>query len=94
MASFEEIDRARRTLALTDRATLEQIKRAYRRKASRYHPDRGGDEDAMKDLNWAYRLLISYCNNYSYSFSQEDVARTYPRDEVLRKFSHGWFDGI
>jgi hypothetical protein len=35
----------------------------------------------MKQLNWAYKLFIEYCNNYSYTFNQDDVARKYPHDE-------------
>ena len=48
----------------------------------------------MKRLNWAYELLINYCKDYKYTFREEDVARTYPYDECLRKFFYGWFDGI
>jgi len=99
MANFEEIDKARTLLGLGDVATLKEIKQAYRRMAFRYHPDRGGredkqDEEVMKKLNWAYKLLMEYCTHYSYSFKEEAVARTYPHDEYLRKFYHGWFDGI
>ena len=97
MANFEEIDKARKLLGLGDAVTLKEIKQAYRRMALQYHPDRGKekqDEEMMKKLNWAYKLLMEYCTNYSYSFKEEDVARTYPRDEYLRKYYHGWFDGI
>jgi len=98
MAKFEEVDKARRWLGLGERATLKEIKQAYRRKAFQHHPNRGGngpqDEETMKELNQAYKLLIDYCANYSYSFSEEDVARTYPYDEYLRKYYYGWFDGI
>jgi len=98
MAKFEEVDKARRLLGLGERATLKEVKQAYRQKAFQYHPDSGGngpqDEEIMKELNQAYKLLIDYCANYSYSFSEEDVARTYPYDEYLRKYYYGWFDGI
>jgi DnaJ-class molecular chaperone len=97
MANFEEIDKARKLLGLGDTATLKEIKQAYRRMALRYHPDRGEekrDEEMMKKLNWAYKLLTEYCTNYSYSFKEKDVARTYPHDEYLRKYYYGWFDGI
>jgi preprotein translocase subunit Sec63 len=99
MANFKEIDTARRLLGLGEVATLKQIKRAYRRKARQYHPDRSGGEDAegeemMKRLNWAYKLLIEYCVQYGYSFKEEDVARTYPYDEYLRKWYYRWFNSI
>ena len=35
----------------------EEIERRYKRLAVKHHPDRGGDEDAMKELNEAYRVL-------------------------------------
>ena len=98
MANFEEIDRARRLLGLGERATLKEIKRAYRQKAFQYHPDTrassSSDEHMIRDLNWAYKVLLDYCANYSYSFTEEDVARAYPYDEYIRKYYRGWFNGI
>ncbi len=97
MANFEEIDRARKLLGLGETARLKDIKRAYREKAFQYHPDQGGreqGEEMMKQLNWAYKQLMEYCANYSYSFEEQDVARTYPHDEYLRKYTYGWFDGM
>jgi len=95
MANFDEIDRARRLLDLGDRATVKAIKHAYRLKAFQYHPDTGKaepqGEDMMKELNWAYRLLMEYCNSYSYSFKEEDIVSTYPYDEYLRTHYYDWF---
>ena len=98
MANFEEIDKARKLLGLGEYTTLKQIKRAYRQMAKRHHPDRGAKgaeaEEMMKLLNAAYKLLTDYCDSYSYSFREEDVARAYPYDEYLRKFQYGWFNDI
>ena len=99
MAKFEEISEARMLLGLDEAATLKEIKQAYRRKSFRHHPDRSSgkdspDEEMMKKLNWAYKLLMEYCARYKYSFREEDVARTYPHDEYLRKYYDGWFEGI
>jgi DnaJ-class molecular chaperone len=100
MANFAEIDEARRLLGLGETATLKEIKSAYRRMASRHHPDKHGggagaeSEEVMKRLNWAYKLLMEYCRDYKYTFREEDVARTYPHDEYLRKYYYGWFEGI
>src|SRR6059058_5448476 len=38
-------------------ATREEIERRYKRLAQRHHPDRGGDEEEMKALNEAWRVL-------------------------------------
>lgn len=99
MATFEEIEKARKLLGLRDRATLEEIKQAYRKMAFRYHPDGKAqvgaeDDDMMKQLNWAYELLLHYISKYSYPFTEEGVAKCYPDEELLRRFRNGWFDGI
>ena len=98
MASFEEIDGARRLLGLGEAATLKEIKQAYRKMAFCYHPDRSGEdperEEEMKKLNGAYKLLTGYCALYKYTFSEGDVARVYPEDAYMKRYAHGWFDGI
>jgi DnaJ-class molecular chaperone len=98
VAAFEEIDKARKLLGLRGKATLEEIKQAYRKMAFRYHPDgkaqSNEDADMMKQLNRAYELLLDYVDKYSYSFTEEDVANCYPDEELLRRFRNGWFDGI
>jgi molecular chaperone DnaJ len=72
MANFSEIEEARKLLGLGEAATLKEIKRAYRTLAHRYHPDKHSnapDEqtgEAMKRLNWAYKLLVDYCTHDEY----------------------------
>ena len=68
---WQEIEWARTRLGLEERATLDDIKKAYRRLAKKYHPDhtkgQGRDgQHAMREINRAYRLLLDYCNNYRY----------------------------
>ena len=99
MASFEEIEKARKLLGLNQFASLEEMKRAYRKKAFLYHPDKGGsesaqDEEMMKSLNQAYKLLMEYCSQYKYSFKEEDVDRVFPDEAYLRRYVYGWFEGI
>jgi curved DNA-binding protein CbpA len=38
-------------------ASQSEIERLYKRLAVQHHPDRGGDEEEMKSLNEAYRVL-------------------------------------
>lgn len=44
-------------LGLQPDATLEQVKAAFRREASRTHPDKGGDGTRMAQVNEAYAIL-------------------------------------
>jgi hypothetical protein len=48
----------------------------------------------MKKLNQAYKLLLDYCNEYRYSFREEDIGRTYPYEEHMRKWQDKWFHSI
>lgn len=52
-----EDDLCYKVLGVSPSATWEEIERAYRTKAKIHHPDRGGDEDAMRALNDVYAML-------------------------------------
>lgn len=46
-------------LGVNKEANIEEIKRAYRKKAMQHHPDKGGDEATFKQLQEAYDVLSS-----------------------------------
>ncbi|KGK42277.1 hypothetical protein LH51_08525 [Nitrincola sp. A-D6] len=45
-------------LELDENASDKQIKQAWRRMAMRHHPDRGGDDETIKQINQAVALLL------------------------------------
>ncbi len=46
-----------KTLGVEKNASQEEIKKAYRALLRKFHPDRGGDEKKMKEINIAYQVL-------------------------------------
>ncbi|RKY30221.1 MAG: J domain-containing protein [Candidatus Omnitrophota bacterium] len=102
MAEFEKIDKARKILNLGERATLKEIKEAYRRLSLKYHPDKAPKgkekEFALKfnQITEAYNILIAYCKNYPFSFRKEDVKRVVMEEieEDLKRFYDDWWEKL
>ena len=44
-------------LGVSKNASKDEIKKAYRKLAHKYHPDKGGDEAKFKEINGAYQVL-------------------------------------
>lgn len=87
---FLEIDRARRLLELEERASIYEIKAAYRRLCKRWHPDAQGsgsdNSKMMQQINSAYRLLLHYCQHCRLSFTREEVESFDPEKWWYRRF--------
>lgn len=103
MASFRQIDEARKLLQLDEYATLEEIKKTYRKLAQKYHPDKCKDEkkkeceEMFKKIAYANDILMAYCAGYRYSFKETDVKRnTMDKEfyEHLRRFYDGWWGDL
>jgi DnaJ-class molecular chaperone len=46
-------------LGVGKNASPDEIKKAFRRLAVQYHPDRGGDEAKFREATEAYELVLS-----------------------------------
>ena len=96
---YNDINEARKLLNLDEAATMKELKNSYRKLSNLYHPDKNKspsteNDEKMKKLNWAYKILLDYCSDYKYSFKEDAVARTYPYEEKMRKWNDNWFDSI
>jgi hypothetical protein len=62
-------------LGAEENASQDEIERLYKHLARRHHPDRGGDEEEMKVINEAYRVLGNVATRSAY-----DAQRRPPRE--------------
>lgn len=71
-------------LGIDRQATSETIKKAYRKLALKYHPDKTGGnkefEDKFKLINEAYAVLSDKDKRHNYDNPQEDILNNFMRD--------------
>jgi len=101
MIDFKKIEEARKTLELNERVTFEEIKKAYREKVLKHHPDKCKEQDKkmcvemFRRIEDAYRVLKGYCETYTFSFKEKDVKNSATNGELYdhaRKFyQDDWF---
>ncbi len=86
--TFQDLQRALQIFGLPERATLKQIKGRHRELVKRFHPDRGGEEDPerIRLINSAYRILAEYCQDYVFSFSEDEFYRQNPEERLRMQF--------
>ena len=95
MIKFEELDEARKLIGIGQRASIKEIKSAFRSISLKYHPDtckKKSDvcEKMMRKLNKAYKIILSYCDAYEYSFSREDFENANPEYILRERFKDDW----
>jgi len=103
MLKFKQINEARKILGLDEEASMEEIKRAFRDLALKYHPDKCGDKDKkrceemFKKISHAKDILVSYCAKYRYSFKEKEVKKNILSKEEyehLKRFYDGWWGDL
>jgi len=78
MNKYQKITEARQLLNLPESATMEQIKSHYRAMLSKWHPDKSLENqeqctEMTQKIIASYQMILAYCNQYQYSFSEEVV---------------------
>lgn len=87
--SYEDFTAALNILGLPQQATWAAVRRRHRALIKALHPDAGGgDPEAIRALNEAYRQLQEYCRNYRFDFSREEYLEQNPEERLREQFAH------
>ena len=98
---WAEIKAAAVVLGLGERATLAEIKKAYRRLSKKYHPDikKAGDQKGsrvqMQQLTESYEKLVKYCTAYRFPLVPGENEELEGDDWWFERFGqdHHWGKG-
>jgi len=98
---WADIKAAAALLGLGEKATLAEIKKAYRRLSKKYHPDvqkhhpeaknnskQKTEKVEMHSLTEAYQILLHYCTQYRFPLIQEDNEQPEGDDWWFERFGH------
>ncbi len=80
-AGIQNVSEAAQTLGLGEKATKKEITEKYRGLLKTWHPDNcRADTEASNRMTrriaLAYKVLMTYIENYSYAFSEKDQPGT------------------
>ncbi len=87
----QRIVAARDLLGLGEKASLGEIKKAYRLLCKQHHPDLADPGEAdlpMHDLTDAYRLLLDLCENYPVPLPPAELEPQSDEDWWMERFGN------
>jgi len=83
---IKEIQKSLEFMDIPPLSSIKDIKRQYKKLSKKYHPDVFGDAKMMEKLNYSYKILIEYCENYKFTFDECEIKKQYPDVFYKNKF--------
>jgi hypothetical protein len=83
-----------KVLKVDKTATKAEIKKAYRKKAQKTHPDKGGTDEAFAEVNWAHTLLIDDDRRAHYDNTGSDKGNQSEREQAIYQNIYAIFQMI
>jgi hypothetical protein len=89
---WADIQAAAELLGLEEKASLAEIKRAYRHLSRKYHPDMqkkpgsGATQIAMHEITGAYKALLQYCDTFRFPLTPADDEQLEAEDWWFERF--------
>ena len=86
--TYADLQEALRVLGLRERSTLRELKTRHRELVKRHHPDTGNsdDQETIRKVNTAYRILLGYVADYRFSFNEDEFYEQNPEEHLRRQF--------
>lgn len=85
--THRDLQAALAIFGLGERASIKEIKSRHRELVKWHHPDAGASEpERIREINAAYRVLVTYLESYLYSFTEEEFYRQYPEQRLQQQF--------
>ena len=86
--TYEDLMAALTEFDLPSQVTLKKIRERHRQLVRRYHPDKGAqtDNDKIRRINAAYKILNEYISHYNFDFSKETFFSQYPEERLRGQF--------
>jgi len=95
---MNEIEKARKILKLSEKASIADVKNSYKKLVKKYHPDKCRDEKKkfcekkIKEINKAYETIMEYCLNYRIPLRNDLSKKQDISDkEHMDRFYNGWW---
>ena len=87
--SYNDFIQAVKILNLIGIENRNEVKSIYLKLSKQYHPDmENGNIEKFQEINRAYKIIISYIDNFRFRFTEEEFKKQYSSFTDLQEWKH------